>query len=98
MVNVSPTDALDMEALRRCQCAPGPSVSQDLEVNFFALDQQDMFIDPAQKEDLRQGSGQRLVPKVLHVDGFEISENLVTYVVLLLEVNGEHGPWGHRGQ
>lgn len=72
----------DVKALWWFEGPSGPSVPQDLEVDFFALDQQHMLIDPAEEEDLRQRVCQRLVPEMLHVYSFEISEHLVAGVML----------------
>lgn len=76
------TDVLDIKALRRLQRPPGPAVPEDLQVDFFALDEQHALVDPAQEEDVAQGLGQRLVPEVLHVGGFEVGEHLVAAVML----------------
>lgn len=51
-------------------------------MDFFALDEQHPLIYPAQEEDVAQGLSQRLVPEVLHVDGFKVGEHLVAAVML----------------
>lgn len=77
-----PTYALDVKALGWFKGPSGPSVPEDLEMNFFPLDQEHMLIYPAEEEDLSQRVRQRLVPEMLHVHGFEISEYLVAGVML----------------
>lgn len=76
-----PTYVFDVKALRRLQGPSRPSVPEDLKVHLFPLDQQHMLIYPAQEEDLCQRVCQRLVPEMLHVDGFEISEDLIARVM-----------------
>lgn len=71
-----------MEALWWLQGPPGPAVPEDLQVDFFALDEQHALTYPAQEEDVAQGLSQRLVPEVLHVDGFKVGEHLVAAVML----------------
>lgn len=51
-------------------------------MNFFPLDQQHTLIYPTEEEDLGQSMCQRLVPEMLHVYGFKISEDLVAAVML----------------
>lgn len=80
-----PTYALDVKAPWWFQRPPGPAVPEDLEVNLFALDQQHMLIDPAKEEDLGQRLCQRLVPEMLHVDGFKVGEDLVAAVMLQVD-------------
>lgn len=76
------TYVLDIKAFRWLQGPPGPAVPEDLQVDFFALDEQHALIYPAQEEDVAQGLSQRLVPEVLHVDGFKVGEHLVAAVML----------------
>lgn len=91
------TYVLDIKASRWLQGPPGPAVPEDLQVDFLALDEQHALIYPAQEEDVAQGLGQRLVPEVLHVDGFKVGEHLVAAVMLLLLLQVVRG-WGARGR
>lgn len=53
-------------------------------MNFPPLDEQHALGDPSEEEDLGQRVRQRLVPEMLHVDGFKAGEHLVSAVMLEL--------------
>lgn len=77
-----PTYGLDVKALWWFQGPPGPSVPEDLQVDLLPLEEQHTLGDPAQEEDLGESVGQRLVPEMLHVHGFETGEHVVAAVML----------------
>lgn len=71
----------------------------------LALNEQNMFIYPAQEEGLGYGVCDFLIPEVLHVLRFEVSEYLIAGVMLLKLLRDRGGcfifradPWQHYGQ
>lgn len=83
-----PTYGLDVKAPGWLQGPPGPPVPEDLQVKLFPLDEQHPLGDPAEEEDLGEGLGQRFVPEVLHVHGFEAGEHVVAAVMLEAQGGG----------
>lgn len=78
----TPTYGLDVKALWWFQGPPGPAVPQHLQVKLFPLDEQHPLGDPAEEEDLGESLGQRFVPEMLHIHGFETGEHVVAAVML----------------
>lgn len=80
-----PTYGLDVKALWWFQGPPGPAVPEHLQVKLLPLDEQHPLGDPAEEEDLGESLGQRFVPEVLHIHGFETGEHVVAAVMLEVE-------------
>lgn len=74
------TQVLDVEAVGGFEGPPHPGLPQGLQVLLLALDQQHVFVYPAQEEGLCDGVRHHLVPEEAGVQRLEVREDLVAGV------------------